>query len=538
MYGLPTLARRNGRGLATLLAGVLLLTSCDSFDALNGANESDAALTTTFSAAESQPTQAKRLVSNRTKYRDAGNQPSTGRAGSAIVYAQALAGRDGATEILISTAPFQPWGMPSGMLGLVQIKALDIANPKRAHWVRNHHESGEVTHASYVHRGLPHGAPLQIQAQVRTLERRTGVITLDTRVSLRPDLAVRNLTMPDQARMLAPVVITSTIHEINGEVGAWADCVLYVDGIATDWIGNMWVDAGGVVNCAFAPVFEEVGTRRIDVVVENVRPGDWDTANNTETGYIEILGPGEYTGFRFYAVALADVEPRFDRSRYEGRTEYLSDGSYFEYGHSWESESMIQDGYLSAWMDRKISFPITSISVRQSTDGTTLHAASISSFPLTWGYSDLQCGEQYWNGESGTVSLGICSGQSWHDPTEGWTDLGYYRWAGEAVYQSSSYSRYFDGIEIVDEYFHHDTGSWKSGELVPFGSSFRFEIELMDGPETYRIDTTFELVRRHIQWEEPLTCWDYESEGMIERYCQEWSYRAVYQEGAAMHWQL
>lgn len=53
------------------------------------------------------------------------------------------------------------------------------------------------------------------------------------------------------------------------------------DGVEEDRARDIWVDASGVVTCAFTHVFASEGAPLVKVAVENVCPGDWDLGNNT-----------------------------------------------------------------------------------------------------------------------------------------------------------------------------------------------------------------------------------------------------------------
>src|SRR5207249_119724 len=81
-----------------------------------------------------------------------------------------------------------------------------------------------------------------------------------TAVHFRPDLVASRLDAPAQAPVGAAVNLQGFILERNGEVGARADCVLYVDGAAADRATGIWVDAGGMVACAMTHVFTEART--------------------------------------------------------------------------------------------------------------------------------------------------------------------------------------------------------------------------------------------------------------------------------------
>ncbi|HEV3050118.1 MAG TPA: hypothetical protein VGX50_07410, partial [Longimicrobium sp.] len=65
------------------------------------------------------------LIPNTIKYRDNGGKPATGRAGSAVLQAFALLGKDGRTELQYSAVSADPWQWMPGTITRVQVKALD-----------------------------------------------------------------------------------------------------------------------------------------------------------------------------------------------------------------------------------------------------------------------------------------------------------------------------------------------------------------------------------------------------------------------------
>ena len=72
------------------------------------------------------------------------------------------------------------------------------------------------------------------------------------------------------------VVSTATIGERNQDIGARGSCVLSVDGIEADRADAIWVDAAGLVSCAFTHTFETSGAKSVSVQVANVVPLDYE----------------------------------------------------------------------------------------------------------------------------------------------------------------------------------------------------------------------------------------------------------------------
>ncbi len=224
------------------------------------------------------------------KYRDAGAKPATGRSGSAAIQARALRGQFD-TEIEVTTGEFDSAAAPVGKLDKVQLKLL-AANGDVA--VVDNYRKGGISggFGSFNYDWPARGTAVQVQANVSGIDpSRSDVVTAGTTVVLRPDLAVSSFAVPQQAYVGASVTIAAVVREINGDLGAHADCVLKADGTVVDQVDGIWVDAGDSVTCQFRTTFATVGAKGLTVEVANVAPGDYNTANNIATASINIVSP-------------------------------------------------------------------------------------------------------------------------------------------------------------------------------------------------------------------------------------------------------
>ena len=224
------------------------------------------------------------------KYRERNPAAATGRAGSANLSARVFINQDGTSDMEITTGDFDAAGEPPGSLAKVQVKVLDGEGTTRHTW--NYLPVGSQGYWAREYQGLVMGQPLQIQANVRGIDgRRTDVVTVTATVLRRPDLKVEAVIAPSRTPVGIPTVIAATIAETNHQVGARADCVLFVDDAEVDRSNGIWVDAGDEVSCAFTHAFSTSGVRDLRVVLANVRPGDWDVSNNVATGSIAVDVP-------------------------------------------------------------------------------------------------------------------------------------------------------------------------------------------------------------------------------------------------------
>jgi len=222
-------------------------------------------------------------------YKDTGMGHATGRAGNATISARALYAKDGSTLVELTTGQLDSSTTTPGNLDKVQFKPLDQNG--NALYSQNFSGLTAGGYYSMITNVLHHTEQLQLQTNVSGIDQRTDVVTVVETVKLRPDLAVQGLTSPNKAVVNQPVIISATLRELNGEVGATTTCTLYVNGTAVDQANSVWVDARGTVSCSFTQTFAATGTYSVQISAENVVPADWDTANNSATGSIEIGPP-------------------------------------------------------------------------------------------------------------------------------------------------------------------------------------------------------------------------------------------------------
>ena len=217
---------------------------------------------------------------NSQKYHDTGIHPATGRSGSASLEARALLAMDGSTYIEATTGSLEA-GTHSGSIAKAQLKAGGTT--------QNFNGLSNNGYWSTTAANLGRGQPIQVQANVRGIDpKRTDVVTVNTPVVRRPDIAVTSLNGASTAPPNTQVMFQAMVSELNGDVGARADCVLSVNGTDVDHADGIWVDASGTVSCLFSHSFDTPGTYDVRVTASNVVPGDWDTSNNSASTSITI----------------------------------------------------------------------------------------------------------------------------------------------------------------------------------------------------------------------------------------------------------
>ncbi len=230
---------------------------------------------------------------------DRGGKPTKTTVSDLTLRSRALLGKDGKTQLEISTAPFDTAGTPPGNISHVHVRAVDPnradrdgddddkdgkeGKERRFRREYNHLRGGGyfTNYPSDPWTGLPHGQNLRIEAKARGTVHRDELEArwLDT-IRYRPDLYVKMIVAPAQARINTVVTIDGIIGEGMGETGADTDCVLLVDGAQVD-SGLLWVNAGDAATCEFHYAFPNAGLHTISVRAQNVRPDDYDDSNNT-----------------------------------------------------------------------------------------------------------------------------------------------------------------------------------------------------------------------------------------------------------------
>ena len=236
------------------------------------------------------------LYPNTRKYRDAGAKPAVGRSGSSAVQMRALLGISGTTDVELTSGSFEGAVAASGSLGMVQVKSL--ANGTSFTSNRTGLTSGAV---SLPFKGIAHGTPVNVQALVRGVDgARSDVVNVADVVHFRPDLFAE-IEGPAGGPVGGALNFFATVGERLGELGARASCVAYVDGSEVDRADNVWIDAGSWVGCTFTVTFATEGRHKVEIRVENVRPGDFDNSNNSASMTVQVEEPNGYAAYSLQA---------------------------------------------------------------------------------------------------------------------------------------------------------------------------------------------------------------------------------------------
>ena len=391
---------------------------------------------------------------NTVKYKDSGIKPASARAGSAAIEARALINKDNSGDVEITTGSFDG-GAPAGQVASMQIKLGTSGSPATTNYTGLDNSTAAVHLAElFLHEAVG------VQANVRDVDgSRTDVVSATATAQLRPDLAVVTVSAPPHALVNAPATVSATISERNGDTGARATCRLLADGTEVDRAENIWVDAGGTVDCVFRHVFTNTGTVSLQVVVDTVSPGDWDDSNNaSDAQSMRVYDSGE----DFYVTNAQAV--------WRHHTEWQHNQSA-QYDTHYEADTTTQQTTLYAWTREPIDLQTARMSISAQTDGRTLYDSQDVTFPE--GFRLIQwigntCGEGY----AGDAQISLCAlynGTAQIEVRESSSDIVYHSW----------------GYDYTDNGWTPPPGVYdyvgaRKGILQPFGTSVQWDIALSD----------------------------------------------------------
>jgi hypothetical protein len=504
-------------------------------------------LKNTAHAQTGQATLSKpQLISNTKKYRDTGLPSAKGRSGSATLTARALLGKDGQTNIEMTTGTLDNATPAPGQIVKAQLKPIN--NNGSTMYVRNYQGLTGGGRFALATNDLRRAQQLQVQANVTGVDQgRTDVVTVVETVKLRPDLYASNMVAPAKAIVNTSVSFPVVVRELNGDIGAKANVVLYVDGREVDRADGIWVDANGTVSAAFTHTFTSEGVKQLEAKVERVTPGDYNPANNSVTGSIEIVPPT--VKLSYYASATDQGWDSHFTSDYQYsykdevlNTSEASANTYINKSHT-QDVSFYGWSYLSA-----LSFPVDA-SITELNDGAAVHSATFSGVNADYSYNS-NYGSYTYSSNSlyrQDITTGYyfqLSSYSVSDPEQGYktdfTQVSYWRHAGDVTYQSAStYRSYYayEGNVVYDyAYSYNYDYSYKEGFFTPFGTQYGLNISVSaaDGL-VMSAAPKMPLVPTNNASSEDF-CWSYSYETTTGRNCYQSSFNNQVKQGSAFEY--
>jgi hypothetical protein len=454
---------------------------------------------------------------NAVKYRDAGYKPATGRAGSASLMVRALLGKDRQTALEVTTGVLDDAATPPGNVDKIQLKIFNLVGGLMS--TSNYNNLRGGGYASHSLANLTRGSGVQVQANVSGIDaNRADVVTVSGTVRMRPDIAVTAISAPENALVGVPFTVVADVGELNGDVGARANCVVSVDGTPVGTATGIWVDAAGAVSCLFTVSVSTPGVAKIAVTATGIKPGDYDSANNVKETSIRV--DQRATAF-FFGVTAADYK---QIAGWKVSTDYTYGpdpaGVTFRFRSIQQTSRFEMEqrfGAIAASIDRELPFPILGLSVLHETDGATL-------LTRTWDLPALpersidneslrqSCGASYETFDDGRGSLftDVCSGVQRFDGSEyPFTFIGQVRLLTQVTYWAAQgeIEQHDARLTPPDQFYTFNTDIDEPSILPPLGRTYRIRLELPSGDWLYVNDATVELAPYQFDYPvEPWTC--------------------------------
>jgi hypothetical protein len=429
-------------------------------------------------------------IPNSKRYRDKGLHPATGRSGSASLTVRALIDKAGNTDIEMTTGLLDSDQTPPGNINKAQLKPLN--QDGKALYTRNYNGLTGGGYFTTRVNDLHHLQQVQAQTNINGIDsRRTNVVTVVETVKKRPDLALSHLS-PAAGLLGTPVNISVLASELNGDVGASANCILYINGIAADQATGIYVDANDAVTVAFTHVFTSPGTYQIKVGLGNIRPGDYDASNNEITGSLVITQPNDTLN---YSASFSDEESS-TASKFDHKLQYNDPQSGYldTYGFETSTASATQQAYLSGSAPHYSSFPYDVAVGETGASGSSLSStisgiASTGSFNFDFGPFTYEFANGFGADPTQNVRVYL-SNFKISDGTGilfGGTSITYERFAGTVTYHSSNYAKYWykqDGVQhdLYDYTVNEDTTT-SNGQRLTVGAQHSIVLALSSADE-------------------------------------------------------
>jgi hypothetical protein len=457
-----------------------------------------------------------------------------------------LLGKDGQTAVEMTTGALDEAATAPGQIVRAQLKPIN--NKGETVYARNYMGLTGGGQFAVTLNDLHRAQQLQVQANVTGIDpNRTDVVTVVETVKLRPDLSASHIAAPTRAIVNTNVSFSVVVRELNGDVGAKANVVLYVDGKEVDRANGIWVDANGTVSAAFAHTFTSEGVKQLEAKVEQVTPGDYDPADNAVARSIEIVPPTAKLSY-YASVADQSWDSQYTSDfEYSYRDEAVTsiEAASFTYGNKGHT----QDVSFYGWSDlTALSFPLDA-SITELNDGVAVHSATFTGVNADYSYSSDYGSYTYtanalYRQDPASGYYFELSSYSVSDPEQGYNtkfvQVSYRRHAGEVTYHSAGIYRYYYAQqgEVVsdDAYSFNYNSSEKEGIFTPFGTQYGLNVSI-SGADGMVLSAapSMSLVPNNNTTPEDF-CWSYTSEFSSGRNCYKGSYTTHAKLGSAFEY--
>jgi hypothetical protein len=318
------------------------------------------------------------------------------------------------------------------------------------------------------------GQSYQVQANVRGVDgARTDVVTAQASVRRRPDLTIA-FGGPSRAPVATAVVVTARVSNLGSDVGARADCLLYIGDASdiADEAPGIWVDGNDSVSCVFSHVFNQVGSQRVRVAVANAVPADDDTSNNEASSVIDIFDDLTPQVTWFITKSRTVTDQAHLHSEGHITFEYPRQGSPSVRGSDWNYDYVYtvvanESTELSLTSLTNMFYPLASFDLSGSSGGqstASMHETNVQPDSV---FGDATAGGTYlsrYDAATGTVVYL----QTYFDPITVSTYLYAQRVASRTTYWASGYTHYWmSWAPGQDIYVYYTPRDDAAGALSP-----------------------------------------------------------------------
>jgi len=434
-------------------------------------------------------TREPRFAPNAVKYRDSSQRHAYAKAGDVTVQARVLMNKDHTADLEVTTGAFD--GVATqGNIDSVAIQSRSLGA------LQQRGLSNAGSHALRL-RVLGRGEPVTIQAAVSGIHgRKRDAVTLVETAKFRPDLEVSALAIPQTIVAGLPAMIDATIRELNGELGARANCALSVNGQEVDRARGIWVDARGTVSCSFRYAFPTDGPSEVKVSLVESSPADWDADDMSMTASVTVASNASAMP-RWGASAEEVEEDHWDYERsswgYRSYVEHKGWRNSTAFSASWP-ENFDLDTMRVSYVEKTGGQVVVDHSEVELVRDDTAHTGS--------GGVAVQC----MVGLTDQMTITVCqsAGNANRPP---FINPIFQRRSGDVTYYSAQWGRQTPD-STDDTWSENDWGEDTYGPQVRFADDVTLDVEVADATRTYAEHPYLQLVKTDRSWVEPYRCWD------------------------------
>lgn len=433
-------------------------------------------------------------VTNDMKYRET-SKPDIKKDGDWALSVRALLNRDGSADLDVTSGVLDDRTTAVGSIKRVQVTGLDKTGADR---YRQRFED-LPPYATLHLLNLWRGQHLRVDAQFRDAAGRPSPsMAAATVVKKRPFLALSSLRSPDEVLINTDVNVNVFAQERNGDVGARANAVLYIDGVEADRINGLWVDAAGLVDAQFTCRFRSVGQHTIQVGLErdSITPGDW---TDTDKIVAKTVSAVPDTASLDYSVAVTDMQFRSHslwKAWYaDGSPDITVTAASPDWMGADDRTGRQQQASFYATLHERISLPVR-IAVEEYMSSTSqpqfTMATLITGFdgpPESDGIVTSNSAS-VWDETTGGFAY-ITTYESLTNGFDPYTIVQYWRSSGEVIYYSTGYAKTWLGdLSGSYTYSWNTSGIYQFGLSQEFGAQYAMKIALSTPGPRFSVDAT------------------------------------------------